>query len=284
MKLIRYGKKGEEKPGICDRGIRFDCSAYYEDWNRAFFTQNRLGELYELVKNQKLNSIDPAVRWASPIARPGMILCVGLNYSDHAAESGMAVPSEPILFMKPTNTISGPYDEVTIPKMSTKTDWEVELGIVIGKDASYLNSEKEAEDVIYGYCIVHDVSERSFQLERGGQWVKGKSAMGFTPTGPYLVTKDEIKDVNNLSLWLGVDGQVMQSGNTNTMIFSPSSIVQYVSQFMQLEAGDLISTGTPPGVGMGMKPPRYLKDGETVTLRIESLGEQKQRFHNWKGD
>jgi 2,4-didehydro-3-deoxy-L-rhamnonate hydrolase len=207
-----------------------------------------------------------------------MIMCVGLNYSDHAAEAGMEVPKEPLIFGKLANTICGAYDNVPIPKDSEKTDWEVELGIILGKDALYLNSEKEAEDHIAGYCVVNDLSERAFQLERGGQWIKGKSCPNFCPTGPYLVTKDEIKDVLNLNMRLSVNGVLKQNGNTKTMVFNPNHIVYYMSQFMKLEAGDLISSGTPFGVGLGFKPPQYLSAGDVVELSIDGLGSQKQLF------
>ena len=280
MKLIRYGSPGAEKPGVYVEGLRLDCSSRFSDWNRDFFQADGLKELAGMLQMGvgSLRKIDPDERWASPIARPGMILCIGLNYSDHALESKMDIPKEPIIFMKATNTLSGPFDPVTIPKDSHKTDWEVELGVVLSKDASYLESELEAEAHIAGYCVVNDLSERHFQLEKGGQWVKGKSCPGFSPVGPYLVTKDEIDNALNLSMSLSVNGQQMQSGNTSTMIFSPTYAIHYISQFMKLEAGDLISTGTPPGVGLGMDPPVYLTGGETVKLEIEGLGQQQQDY------
>lgn len=280
MKLIRFGEKGHEKPGILLDGIRKDCSAHFSDWNREFFQQDGLRQLEALIAAQgkDLPTVPDSARWSSCIARPGMILCIGLNYSDHAKESGMDTPKEPIIFMKATNTLCGPYDSVAIPKNSTKTDWEVELGVVIGKDASYLNSEAEAEEHIAGYCVVNDLSERAFQLERGGQWVKGKSCPNFSPTGPYLCTKDEVGDALNLDMKLSVNNQMMQNGNSRTMIFTPAFLVHYISQFMLLEAGDLISTGTPAGVGLGMKPPVYLKAGDVVELSIEKLGSQRQLF------
>lgn len=211
-----------------------------------------------------------------------MIMCVGLNYSDHAEESGMAVPSEPIIFMKATNTLAGPNDKVILPKGSQKVDWEVELAIVLKKDVLYLKNEQEAEKCIAGYTIMHDVSERHFQIERSGQWVKGKSCPGFSPVGPYLVLKEDIKNVLNLKMKLKVNGKTMQKGSTKYMIFNPAYVVWYLSQFMQLEAGDLITTGTPPGVGLGMKPPVYLKNGDVVELGIEGLGKQKQKFEKYK--
>ncbi|MEM6332282.1 MAG: fumarylacetoacetate hydrolase family protein [Planctomycetota bacterium] len=223
----------------------------------------------------KLPAVDVAsVVWRSPIGRPGKVVCIGLNYSDHAEEAGMAEPDEPIVFMKAANTVVGPNDPVVIPRGGDKTDWEVELGVVIGREASYLPDESAAAGVIAGYCISHDVSERAFQLERGGQWTKGKSCDAFNPVGPLLVTPDEIEDVQNLGMELTVNGEVMQQGNTSRMIFSVHQIVHYLSQFMTLEAGDLINTGTPPGVGMGMKPPRFLKPGDRVSLSIDGLGQQ----------
>ncbi len=220
--------------------------------------------------------VPETARWAACVARPGKVICIGLNYSDHAAESGMPVPTEPIIFQKGANTVVGAYDNILIPRKSEKTDWEVELGIVIGKDARYLNAVEEAKEYIAGYCISHDVSERAFQMERGGQWTKGKSCDNFNPLGPFLSTPDEIRDVHNLSMKLWVNGVQMQHGSTRTMVFDCYFIVHYLSQFMTLEAGDLISTGTPPGVGLGMKPPQYLKEGDKVTLEIEGLGRQEQ--------
>jgi 2,4-didehydro-3-deoxy-L-rhamnonate hydrolase len=280
MKLLRFGAQGHEKPGVLLNGIRKDCSAYFTDWNHAFFQNNGLEKLADLLKTKgdSLPSISENERSASCIARPSMIMCVGLNYADHAAEAGMEVPKEPIIFGKLANTICGAYDNVPIPKDSEKTDWEVELGIILGKDALYLNSEEEAEDHIAGYCVVNDLSERAFQLERGGQWIKGKSCPNFCPTGPYLVTKDEIKDVLNLNMHLSVNGVTKQNGNTKTMVFNPNHIVYYLSQFMKLEAGDLISSGTPFGVGLGFKPPQYLSAGDVVELSIDGLGSQKQLF------
>lgn len=280
MKLIRFGEKGSEKPGVFINNIRRDCSEYFEDWDRAFFVNGGLERLSEMIeKNEKkLPEVPDHIRWGSCVPRPGMIMCVGLNYSDHAAESGMEVPKEPILFMKATNTLGGPYDDVSIPKGSHKTDWEVELAIILKEDVLYLENEAEAKRAIAGYCIMNDVSEREFQIERGGQWVKGKSCPGFSPVGPYLVTPDEIEDVQNLSMQLTVNGKVMQNGNTNTMIFQSAFLVHYISQFMQLEAGDIITTGTPPGVGFGMNPPQFLSPYDVVGLTIENLGRQTQRF------
>jgi 2-keto-4-pentenoate hydratase/2-oxohepta-3-ene-1,7-dioic acid hydratase in catechol pathway len=281
MKLIRFGTKGNEKPGIEVSGKRLDCSRFFEDWNRDFFMKDGLQALQNVCKREYLKEVPSIERWANPMARPGVIMCVGLNYSDHAAESGMDLPKEPVLFMKAANAICGPYDEVTLPKGSRKTDWEVELGVVLNRDVLYLTDENEAENAIAGYTIVHDLSERDFQLNREGQWVKGKSCPDFSPVGPYLVTRDEIINVMDLQMTLTVNGQVKQSGKTSTMVFNPAYIVWYISQFMKLEAGDLISTGTPPGVGFAMKPPQFLKDGDIVELSIDDLGSQKQRFVNY---
>ena len=280
MKLIRFGAKGQEKPGVLIDGVRKDCSAHFSDWNRDFFQNDGLNKLQALLSSEgaSLPTVAENERWGASVARPGMIMCIGLNYSDHAKESGMEPPSEPVLFMKATNTLSGPYDEVPIPRGAEKTDWEVELGMVIGKDALYVPSKEAAKDYIAGYCVVHDVSERHFQLERGGQWVKGKSCPGFSPVGPYLATADEIDDVLNLDMSLSVNGTQRQSGNTKTMIFDPFHLVHYLSQFMLLEAGDIITTGTPPGVGLGMKPPVFLKSGDVVELSVQGLGSQQQTF------
>ncbi|MFY0628466.1 MAG: fumarylacetoacetate hydrolase family protein [Reichenbachiella sp.] len=280
MKLIRFGNEGAEKPGILFEEQRYDCSDHFIDWNNAFFMDNGLEKLQKLIENEinTLPKVSEEMRWASCVPRPGMIMCIGLNYSDHAAEAGMDVPTEPVLFMKATNTLQGPNDNVSIPKGSTKTDWEVELAVVLKKDISYLSNETEAEEAIAGYCIMHDVSERAFQLERGGQWVKGKSCPGFSPVGPFLVTPDEIEDVHNLQMQLLVNGELMQNGNTSTMIFKPAFIVHYLSQFMKLEAGDIITTGTPPGVGIGKNPQQFLKANDVVELSIDKLGSQQQVF------
>lgn len=278
MKLIRFGEWGNEKPGILDKnGNRKDLSQQFADWDRTFFQKGGLQKLKTIVEsNTALPDVPANARWAAPVARPGKVLCIGLNYSDHAAESGMELPKEPIVFQKGSNTVVGPYDTILIPRKSQKTDWEVELGIIIGKDARYLNSVEEAKDFIGGYCLSHDVSEREFQLERGGQWTKGKSCDTFNPLGPFVATPDEIADVHNLNMQLAVNGKRMQNGNTSTMVFDCYFLVHYLSQFMTLEAGDLISTGTPPGVGLGMKPPQYLKAGDVVELNMDSLGAQKQ--------
>jgi len=280
MKLIRFGEKGLERPGVFVDNIRKDCSKHFQDWDSTFFRNNGLEKLSKLIKTEGNNLPEVAddIRWGSCVSRPNMIICVGLNYSDHAVEAGMEVPKEPILFMKATNTISGPNDDVPIPKKSTKTDWEVELAIVMKDDALYLEDESKAEEAIAGYCIMNDVSEREFQIERSGQWVKGKSCPGFSPVGPYLVTQEEVGDVHKLQMELSVNNVRVQNGNTDTMIFKPAFLVHYISQFMQLEAGDIITTGTPPGVGIGMKPPKFLRPNDMVSVTIENLGTQTQRF------
>jgi len=271
---------GKEKPGILSSdGARRDVSAHFKDWDGAFFQDAGLRRLAKFIVSQVVENL-PKVkedeRWGAPVARPGKVVCIGLNYSDHAKESGMAIPTEPILFLKASNTVVGPYDELLIPRHSKKTDWEVELGVVIGKTVRYLESHAEALACVAGYTLTHDVSEREFQLERGGQWTKGKSCDTFNPLGPWLSTVDEIKDVSNLPMRLSVNGEVRQRGNTSTMIFGVTELVRYLSQFMTLEAGDLISTGTPPGVGLGMKPPQFLKVGDVVELEITGLGKQRQ--------
>ncbi|MEI3798338.1 MULTISPECIES: fumarylacetoacetate hydrolase family protein [unclassified Chitinophaga] len=280
MKLIRFGEAGKEKPGILDeKNIRRDLSAIFEDWNHSFFQHEGIRELMAIQQKDNFLSfpvVPDSERWGACIARPGKVICIGLNYSDHAMESGMPIPDEPIVFLKAANTVVGPYDPVFIPRNSNKTDWEIEIGIVIGKNATYLENEEDAKSHIAGYCISHDVSERAFQLERGGQWTKGKSCDTFNPTGPFLVTPHEITDPQSISMRLMVNGEQMQSGNTSRMIFSMNHIVHYLSQFMTLEAGDLISTGTPPGVGLGLKPQRFLKAGDIVELWAEGLGYQKQ--------
>jgi 2-keto-4-pentenoate hydratase/2-oxohepta-3-ene-1,7-dioic acid hydratase in catechol pathway len=280
MKLMRIGPAGAERPIVrIDESHYVDVSGITPDFNEAYFGSGGLATLgKEVDRRIKDGHVDEFAdeRIGSPIARPHQVLCIGLNFSDHAAETGQAAPTEPILFNKAPNTVVGPFDDVRIPRGSEKADWEVELGIVIGRRASYLASPEEARGVIAGFVLVNDVSERAFQMERGGQWAKGKSAETFNPTGPWLVTPDEIDDVNNLGMWLDVNGARRQAGSTATMIFDPYTIVHYLSQFLVLEPGDLIDTGTPPGVGMGAKPPVYLKAGDVMTLGIEGLGEQRQ--------
>lgn len=276
MKLMRVGKPGAEKPAILDKSGRVrDLSAHVSDIGGKHISPEGLAAIAAL----DLDSL-PVIegeRIGACVAGTGKFICIGLNYSDHAAESGMAVPPEPVIFMKATSAICGPNDTVLIPRGSEKTDWEVELGVVIGKTAKYV-SEADALDYVAGYCVSHDVSERAFQTERAGQWTKGKSCDTFGPIGPWLVTKDEVADPQALSMWLSVNGEQMQNGTSQTMVYNVAFLVSYLSQFMSLHAGDVISTGTPPGVGMGMKPPRYLKDGDVVELGIEGLGNQRQVF------
>lgn len=275
MKFLRYGETGQEKPGLLDAdGNIRDLSAHVSDLSGAALSPETLAKLGSLDVNA-LPKVEGNPRLGPCVAGTGKFICIGLNYADHAEESGMAVPPEPVVFMKATSAIVGPNDDVIIPRGSEKTDWEVELGIVIGKTAKYV-SEDDALDYVAGYCTLHDVSERAFQIERAGQWTKGKSCDTFGPTGPWLVTKDEVADPQNLKMWLTVNGETMQDGSTKTMVYGVRYLVSYLSQFMSLQPGDIISTGTPPGVGMGMKPPRYLKAGDTVELGIEGLGTQKQ--------
>ncbi len=280
MKLIRFGNKGSEKPGILHNGNRLDCSSLFEDWSHSFFYNQGLKKLSEIpkVELEKLPKVHEKLRWASCIARPSTIFCIGLNYADHAKEAGMELPKEPILFSKATSAFSGPHDQVVIPRSAAKVDYEVELAVVLNDNVYESGTIEQANKAIAGYCLANDISERAFQIERGGQWMKGKSSPGFCPTGPYLATKDEIPDPNNLAMTLMVNGEVRQNGNTATMIFSPGFIIHYLSQFMRLEAGDIILTGTPPGVGMGMKPPQYLKSGDVVELSIDGLGRQETVF------
>lgn len=274
MKLVRYGERGAEKPGIVDRdGVLRDLSATSTDIDGRLLSDLSVLDGLDV---SSLPRVDGEPRLGACVGSVGKLVCIGLNYSDHAAETGNPIPSEPVIFMKATSAICGANDEIVLPRDSQKTDWEVELGIVIGKAAKYVG-EAEALNHVAGYCIVHDVSERTYQIEREGQWTKGKSCDTFGPLGPYLVTKDEIDDVQNLAMWLDVNGERCQNGSTKTMIFGVASLVSYLSQFFTLQPGDVISTGTPPGVGMGMKPPRYLQPGDVVRLSIEGLGEQCQR-------
>jgi 2,4-diketo-3-deoxy-L-fuconate hydrolase len=284
MRLVRIGPAGSETAGVLVNDDTFvDLSDAVGDFNEAFFRSGALATLGAIVAERVASGATEPVgdrRFGAPITRPHQILCIGLNYRDHAAETGQAVPAEPILFTKSPNTLIGPNDDVLIPRGSEKTDWEVELGIVIGKHCSYLADETEAAASIAGYVLVNDVSEREWQIERGGQWSKGKSAPTFNPTGPWLVTPDEVGDVLALDMWLDIDGTRRQTGSTSTMVFSPAFIVHYLSQFLALEPGDLIDTGTPPGVGMGQKPPTYLHGGEVMTLGITRLGQQTQHVIN----
>ena len=278
MKTLRYRNGNSVKPGILDKenNIR-DASSLVHDWDDTTVTVEKLDSIKSIDFNtlpivDNIDSIAPCVCKKSI----GKFICIGLNYSDHAEETGMEVPPEPIMFFKATSAVIGPNDDVIIPKKSLKSDWEVELGIVIGKEAKYID-ESQSQDHISGYCVVNDLSERAFQLERSGQWVKGKSCDTFGPIGPYLVTKDEVADPQNLKLWLDVNGKRMQNGTTKTMVYGINYLVSYISQFMSLQPGDIISTGTPPGVGMGMKPQLFLKPGDVMELGIEGMGEQKQK-------
>ena len=278
MKLIRFGPKGAEKPGIeTINGIRYDVSAFCNDYDQDFFASEGPSKLSQWVARQgeALATVAAGERLGPPIANPSKIICVGLNYAKHAKESGMQAPEEPVLFFKSTTAITGPFDPILIPPGSTKTDWEVELAVVIGKKASY-TTESQAMQHVAGYLLHNDVSEREYQLKRGGQWVKGKSCDTFAPIGPYLVTADEIADPHQLDLWLKVNGELMQSSNTSDLIFNIPTLVSYISQFMTLLPGDIISTGTPAGVGLGFDPPRYLKKGDVVELGIDGLGTAKQ--------
>ena len=275
MKLLRCGSLNKEKPAVLDKNGKIrDISSHIKDLNPKNISFTNLEKLKK-INLESLPEIPSSERIGSCIVNPGKFVAIGLNYSDHAAETGAKIPTEPIVFMKATSCIVGPNDDVVIPKNSKKTDWEVEIAFVVGKETKYIK-EEDAQDHIFGYCLVNDVSEREFQIEKLGQWVKGKSADTFGPIGPYLVTKDEIPDVQNLNLSLDVNGKRMQTGNTNNMIFNINYILSYLSNFMSLQAGDIVTTGTPPGVGMGMKPQVFLKSGDVMKLTIDHLGEQKQ--------
>jgi len=277
MKLIRFGAPGKEKPGLLIREKRYDVSSVVTDYNEAFFEYNELEKLKRAIAGNGLfPEVDADVRLGSPIARPSKIICIGLNYVDHCIETNAPIPTEPIIFFKSTTAICGPNDNLVIPKNSTKTDWEVELAFVMSKKASYVE-EANAMNYVAGYCLHNDYSERAFQLERGGQWAKGKGCDTFAPVGPFLATPDEIKDVNNLPMWLTVNGKKYQNSNTSNLVFKIPFLVHYLSQFMTLLPGDIISTGTPPGVGLGIKPePVYIKEGDVIELEIEGLGKSKQ--------
>lgn len=283
MKLIRFGSEGQEKTGLQLDNKRIDTSAFGEDYNEKFFETNGLERLKDWLKTNQQNcpTVDDAVRLGSPIGRPSKLVCVGLNYAKHAEETGAKIPSEPVLFFKSTTAIVGPNDNVVIPKNSEKTDWEVELAVVIGKKASYISLE-EADDHIAGYVLHNDVSERAFQIEKEGQWCKGKGCDTFAPLGPFMATKDEIKNGNNLNLWLDVNGERLQDSSTSDFIFNIQECVSYISQFMTLLPGDVISTGTPFGVGLGFNPQRYLKPGDVMRLGIEGLGVQEQKAVAYK--
>ncbi len=283
MKLIRFGNPGAEKPGLqLADGRRIDASAFGSDYDEAFFGGDGLARLAAWADANAASAptVDPSVRLGPCVARPSKIVCIGLNYADHAKESGLDIPKEPIIFFKSTSSLVGPNDDVMIPRGSEKTDWEVELAFVIGKKASYVD-EADAMDHVAGYALHNDYSERAFQLERGGQWVKGKSCDTFAPLGPFLATVDEIPDPQNLKCWLKVNGVMRQNSSTNQMIFGIRTLVSYLSQFMTLLPGDVISTGTPPGVGLGFKPPIFMQAGDVVELGIEGLGESKQNAVAW---
>jgi 2,4-didehydro-3-deoxy-L-rhamnonate hydrolase len=282
MKLLRFGPKGQERPGVLDAaGVIRDISTITRDIDG----QALAGGLVERLSGadlSRLPAIDPGVRLAEPVASMGKFMCVGLNYSDHARESGMPLPDEPVLFMKATSAVCGPSDDTVMPRGASKVDWEVELGVVIGKRASYVDRPRAMEHIA-GFCVVNDLSERVFQLERGGQWVKGKSCDTFGPIGPWLVTPDEVTDSGDLRLWLDINGRRMQEGSTRYMVFDVAYLVHYISQFMTLEPGDLISTGTPPGVGLGMNPQQWLAAGDIVELGIDGLGTQRHQVVAYPG-
>lgn len=285
MKLIRYGQIGKEKTGVIIDDVRYDTSAFGEDYNEQFFENNGLDRLEKFVEENKSNlpEVRNDERLGSCVARPSKIICIGLNYALHAKETNAPIPKEPIIFFKSTTALVGPNDDVVIPKNSKKTDWEVELAVVIGKKASYIE-EKDALDYVAGYALHNDYSEREFQIERGGQWVKGKSCDTFAPLGPFLATKEEIKDPNDLRLWLKLNGKTVQDSSTSDFIFNVQYVVSYLSQFMTLLPGDIISTGTPSGVGLGMNPQVYLQPGDVVELGIDGLGTSKQTAVAYSGE
>jgi 2,4-diketo-3-deoxy-L-fuconate hydrolase len=283
MKLIRWGEAGREKTGVIINDVKYDTSAFGGDYNEEFFADNGLARLEEFVKANegRLTEVPAGARLGSPVARPSKILCIGLNYADHAKETNAPLPPEPIIFMKSTTALAGPNDAIIIPRDSVKTDWEVELAVIIGKKASYVE-EADALDYVAGYALHNDVSEREFQIERGGTWDKGKGCDTFAPIGPFLATPDELGDIDNLRLWLTVNGKKMQDGNTSNFIFNVPFVIAYVSRFMTLLPGDVISTGTPAGVGLGFNPPVYLKEGDVVELGIDGLGTSRQELVAYK--
>lgn len=284
MKLIRYGEPGREKIGVQLDNVNYDVSAFGGDYNEGFFEENGLSRLaaYVLANKATLQPVPEGVRLGSPVARPSKIVCVGLNYRDHAKETGAKIPEEPILFMKSTTSLTGPFDDIVLPRNSTKTDWEVELAVVIGKRASYVE-EADALDYVAGYVLHNDVSEREYQLERGGTWDKGKGCDTFAPLGPFLVTADEIADISRIRLWLKVNGRTYQDGTTADLIFDVPFLISYISQFMTLLPGDVVSTGTPAGVGLGLQPPVYLRPGDVVELGADGLGESRQVVRAFNG-
>jgi 2,4-didehydro-3-deoxy-L-rhamnonate hydrolase len=283
MKLIRFGEAGNEKPGVIINEKRYDVSSAVKDYNEDFFANNGISRLREFINknHDHLTPVSDNERLGPPMARPSKLICIGLNYIDHAKETGATPPAEPIIFFKSTTAVCGPNDDLIIPKGSKKTDWEVELAVVIGKKASYVE-ETAASLYVAGYCLHNDYSERAYQLERGGQWVKGKSCDTFAPLGPFIALADDVEDVNNLRLWLTVNGKMMQDGNTSNLIFNIPFLISYLSQFMTLLPGDVISTGTPHGVGLGMKPePVYVKEGDVIELGIDGLGSSRQVARNY---
>ena len=277
MKLIRFGTAGKEKPGVIKKEKRYDVSSIVSDYNESFFENDGLETLKKaLQSNPVLPEVDENIRLGSPVARPSKIICIGLNYVDHCRETNAPIPTEPIIFFKSTTSLCGPDDDLIIPKNSTKTDWEIELAFVVGKKASYVE-EEDALDYVAGYALLNDYSERAFQIEMGGQWAKGKGCDTFAPLGPFLATQDEIEDVNNIPMWLTVNGKKFQNSNTSNLVFKIPFLVHYLSQFMTLLPGDIISTGTPPGVGLGIKPdPIYIKPGDIIELGMDGLGSSKQ--------
>jgi 2-keto-4-pentenoate hydratase/2-oxohepta-3-ene-1,7-dioic acid hydratase in catechol pathway len=283
MKLIRFGDIGKEKPGVLIGERMFDLSAFFSDYDEAFFTNNGIEKLRLLLaENNNHPEVNPSTRLGAPVARPSKIICIGLNYVDHCLETNTQIPHEPIIFFKSTSALCGPNDNLIIPKNSTKTDWEVELAFVVGKKATYVE-ESAAMDYVAGYCLHNDYSERAFQLERGGQWAKGKGCDSFAPIGPFLATADEVLDVNNLSIWLSVNGKKYQNSNTSNLVFKIPFLLHYLSQFMTLLPGDIISTGTPPGVGLGVKPlPVFIHPGDVIELGIKGLGISKQVAQAYK--
>lgn len=283
MKLIRFGEAGKEKPGVLINEKRYSVSPWVHDYDEAFFAAGGLEKLGHIIneRQHKLEEVSPDERLGSPVARPSKIICIGLNYADHAKETGAAPPSEPIIFLKSTTALAGPNDDIIIPKNSKKTDWEVELAVIIGKKGSYV-TEEEAMNYVAGYCLHNDVSEREFQLERNGTWDKGKGCDTFAPMGPFLATKDEVSTTDNLRLWLTVNGKMVQDGTTANLIFGIPFLVSYISGFMTLLPGDVISTGTPAGVGLGMNPPVYLQPGDVVELGIDGLGTATQTVEKYK--
>lgn len=282
MKLFRYGQRGAEKPGVIINDIKYDVSPLTQDFDQAFFADGGLEELKtSMAGKPELERIPDDARIGCPVAQISKIVCVGLNYKDHAIEVGAAIPKEPVIFLKSTSAINGPYDEVIIPKNSVKTDWETELAVVISKKASYVSENKIAEHIA-GYVLMNDVSERAFMFERNGTWDKGKGCDTFAPIGPYMVTPDEMPPLNNLHVWMSLNGKLMQNGTTADMIFSPHYLVSYITQFITLYPGDIVSTGSPAGSGAGFKPPVFLKEGDVVKLGIDGLGTQKQTFRAYR--